>query len=174
MGGEGCVQLGKCLLKLYDFIFGGNLWSTLYQKRPMSVLQALRIAASWRLTPFRRIPYQLFLVPDFYRCFGINSMNINKSQVLHHMFNFVVPSSRQGGIMIIWKPERFHCHTNWVHLKIELPPNGVVSYQACQRVVFFRWHVGLSEADWNYCWHEQEQILKKSSYNPVIFSPSYE
>ena len=102
--------------------WGAIFWSTLYQKRPMSVLQALRIAASWRLTSFRRIPYQLFLVPDFYRCFGINSMNINKFQVLHHMFNFVVPS-RQGGIMTIWKPERF-----------QLPPNRVVSYQACQRV----------------------------------------
>lgn len=94
--------------------------------------------------------------------------------------------------MTILKPERSHCYINWMRLEIELPPIGVVSYQAFQRVargvlnfeaiprlVFptLIWLFSLAcwfQLSWNYCWHDQEQILKKSSYISVLFSPSYE
>lgn len=127
-GGEGlCRKLGKCRLKncLTSF-FGRNLYNS-------HVLQALRIAASWQwLTPFLRIPQQLFLVPDFYGCFGINSIKLiyESSQVLHLCSNLWF---LKEGIMTILKPERSHCYINWMRLEIELPPIGVVSYQGVAR-----------------------------------------
>lgn len=128
LGVKSCVQLGKCRLKncLTSFL-GRNLYCS-------HLLQALRTAASWQwLTPFLRIPYQLFLVPDFYGCFGINSIKLiyESSQVLYlcSILWFL-----KEGTMTILKPERSHCYINWMRLEIELPPIGVVSYQAFQRV----------------------------------------
>lgn len=154
--GEGLCTAWEMSLEKH-FIFGGQ---SLWLPCPSGASDCCFLALVDTISK-HPLSTQLFLVPDFYGCFEINSVNIwiipSASSI--HMFDFVNSQGWNHDYPETWKVPLLHK----LGLEIKLPPIGVISYQAFQRVArgvlnletiptlvfptstwIFLWHAGLN------------------------------